>query len=166
MATAKKEEKKGIKTALVAGTKQTLSNLFRDFRYLCTELKGNKLAAVLRYSWNLSTILYMIKKCQNLYMIKKCQKQGSFQIFMLNEHTATKKWVCLILSLAIFYACKLILQSLSACARLQNFQQKTQFDEFSSMENYKTMLLINTFNKLPIWRTPGLLTILPGERES
>jgi hypothetical protein len=31
MAAAKKEEKKAIKTALVAGTKQTLSNLFRDF---------------------------------------------------------------------------------------------------------------------------------------
>jgi hypothetical protein len=34
MAAAKKEEKKAIKTALVAGTQQTLSNLFRDFGYL------------------------------------------------------------------------------------------------------------------------------------
>ncbi len=33
-AAAKKEEKKAIKTALVAGTEQTLSNLFRDFQYL------------------------------------------------------------------------------------------------------------------------------------
>jgi hypothetical protein len=31
MAAAKKGEKKAIKTVLVAGTKQTLSNLFRDF---------------------------------------------------------------------------------------------------------------------------------------
>jgi hypothetical protein len=31
MAAAKKEEKKAIKTALVACTKQTSSNLFRDF---------------------------------------------------------------------------------------------------------------------------------------
>jgi hypothetical protein len=38
MAAAKKEEKKAIKTALVAGTQQTLSNLFRDFQYLCEKL--------------------------------------------------------------------------------------------------------------------------------
>jgi hypothetical protein len=31
MAAAKKEEKKTIKTALEAGTQQTLSTLFRDF---------------------------------------------------------------------------------------------------------------------------------------
>jgi hypothetical protein len=31
MAAAKKEEKKPIKTALGAGTQQTLSNLFGDF---------------------------------------------------------------------------------------------------------------------------------------
>jgi hypothetical protein len=31
MAVAKKEEKKAMKTALVAGTQQTLSNLFRYF---------------------------------------------------------------------------------------------------------------------------------------
>jgi hypothetical protein len=34
MARVKKEEKKAIKTALVAGTEQTLSNLFRDFQSL------------------------------------------------------------------------------------------------------------------------------------
>ncbi len=34
MAAVKKEEKKAIKTALVVGTQPTLSNLFRDFRYL------------------------------------------------------------------------------------------------------------------------------------
>jgi hypothetical protein len=31
---SKKEEKKAIKTALVVGTQQTLSNLFREFQYL------------------------------------------------------------------------------------------------------------------------------------
>ncbi len=34
MAAAKKEENKAIKTVLVAGTYQTLSNIFRDFQYL------------------------------------------------------------------------------------------------------------------------------------
>jgi hypothetical protein len=29
------KKKKAIKTALVAGTHQTLSNLFRDFQYIC-----------------------------------------------------------------------------------------------------------------------------------
>jgi len=40
MAATKKEEKKAIKTALVAGTLQTLSNLFRDFRYLWCKRRG------------------------------------------------------------------------------------------------------------------------------
>jgi hypothetical protein len=35
---SQKEEKKAIKNALVAGTLQTLSNLFRDFQYLCATL--------------------------------------------------------------------------------------------------------------------------------
>jgi hypothetical protein len=34
MAVAKKEKKKAIKSALVAGTQQTLSKIFRDFQYL------------------------------------------------------------------------------------------------------------------------------------
>jgi hypothetical protein len=45
MAAAKKEEKKAIKTALVAGTQQTLRNLFRDFRYGCNCKMFMKLAA-------------------------------------------------------------------------------------------------------------------------
>jgi hypothetical protein len=42
MAAAQNEEKKAIKTALVAGTKLTLSNLFRDFRYLWFDSKQER----------------------------------------------------------------------------------------------------------------------------
>ncbi len=45
MAATKKGEKKALKTALVVGTLQTLGNLFRDFQYLCMNLKPtNKLS--------------------------------------------------------------------------------------------------------------------------
>jgi hypothetical protein len=67
-ATKKKEEKKAIKTALVAGTQQTLSNLFRDFQYLW--FYNSKVTVALSNNNKYSSMLFQDQNGLNLPKVR------------------------------------------------------------------------------------------------